>query len=91
VRWCTDVAPQPWCTANRDLRATLPDRRRGREGTAMRWILVLYWSLNGQVVLNHTVFEARAPCEARIVSLGKVFDYLDHDQWHAICQLEAPA
>jgi hypothetical protein len=57
----------------------------------MKWVLVLYWSLNGQTVLNHEVFEARAPCEARVEALRKVFDYLGHDQWLAVCQPEKPA
>jgi hypothetical protein len=54
----------------------------------MKWILVLYWSLHGQVVLNHAVFEAREPCEARIEAMRKVFEYLDHDEWQAKCQAE---
>jgi hypothetical protein len=54
----------------------------------MKWILVLYWSLNGQQVLNHEVFAGRAPCEERIEALRKAFDYLGHEQWAAQCQPE---
>ncbi len=54
----------------------------------MKWILVLYWTLNGQPVLNHMVFEARAPCEERIAAMRKVFESLDHPDWMAVCQPE---
>ena len=54
----------------------------------MKWILVLYWSLNGEIVLNHAVFEAREPCEARIEAMRKVFESLDHEEWQAKCQRE---
>jgi hypothetical protein len=57
----------------------------------MKWILVLYWSLNGQPVLNHEVFASKAPCEERIAALRKVFDYMQHEQWTAQCQLEKQA
>ena len=57
----------------------------------MKWILILYWSLNGQDVLTHEVFLTHAPCEERIVALKKVFDYLGHTQWQAQCQPEKDA
>ena len=56
----------------------------------MRWILILYWSLHGQIVLNHSVFEARPACEERIAALRGVFEYMDHDDWSAVCQPEKP-
>jgi hypothetical protein len=57
----------------------------------MKWILVLYWSLNGQPVLNHEVFAAKAACEARLLALRDVFEYLHHEQWTAQCQQEKNA
>lgn len=57
----------------------------------MNWILILFWSLHGEPVLNHEVFEAQAPCEERIAALRKVFEYLDHSDWFATCQIEKSA
>ncbi len=54
----------------------------------MKWILVLFWSLHGEPVLNHEVFAAGAPCEARIEALRMMFDYLGHEEWTAQCQPE---
>ena len=54
----------------------------------MKWILILYWSLNGQIVLNHAVFDGRSACEERIAAMRGVFDYMHHDDWSAVCQPE---
>ena len=54
----------------------------------MKWILIQYWSLNGQTVLDHSVFEGRAACEERIAALRGVFENLGHDDWSAVCQPE---
>jgi len=54
----------------------------------MKWILILYWSLHGQIVLTHSVFEGLPACEARIAAMRGVFDYMGHDDWSAVCQPE---
>jgi hypothetical protein len=53
---------------------------------AMVWILVLYWTLNGEVVLNHEIFTNQVACEARIEAMRSVFEMMDHPDWSASCQ-----
>lgn len=52
----------------------------------MSWILVLYWTLNGEVVLNHEFFTNKADCEARIEAMRGAFEMMDHTDWAARCQ-----
>jgi hypothetical protein len=52
----------------------------------MVWILVLYWTLNGEVVLNHEVFTDKLACDARIEAMRSVFEMMDHPDWAASCQ-----
>jgi hypothetical protein len=57
----------------------------------MAWVLVLYWSLNGEIVLNHEVFTNKAACEARVEAMRRVFEVMDHGDWAARCQAEKKA
>ena len=52
----------------------------------MKWILVLFWSLNGQPVINHIGFESREICEQRLLSMHKVFEMMEHPDWVGACQ-----
>jgi hypothetical protein len=52
----------------------------------MVWILVLYWTLNGEVVSNHEMFTNKAACEERIDAMRTVFEMMDHPDWAASCQ-----
>ena len=52
----------------------------------MKWMLVPYWTLNGQPVLTHTVFDGNAACENPIEALTKMIEYLGHDHGMAQCQ-----
>jgi hypothetical protein len=57
----------------------------------MAWVLVLYWSLNGEIVLNHEVFTNKAACEAKVEAMRRVFEVMDHSDWAARCQAEKRA
>ena len=56
----------------------------------MKWILVLFWSLNGQPVVNHIGFESQQICEERLSAVHKVFEMMDHPDWVGVCQLANP-
>ena len=49
----------------------------------MAWIPVLYWTFNGEIVLNHESFTNKAACEARIEAMRQVFEMMDHLDWAA--------
>jgi hypothetical protein len=56
----------------------------------MKWILVLYWSLNGQPVINHIGFDSHEICEQRLSAMHKVFEMMDHPGWVGVCQIANP-
>jgi len=56
----------------------------------MKWILVLFWSLNGENVINHIGFESQPACEQRLVAMQKVFEMMDHRDWVGVCQVANP-
>jgi hypothetical protein len=56
----------------------------------MKWILVLFWSLNGQPVINHVGFESRDICEQRLLAMHKVFEMMDRPDWVGVCQIANP-
>jgi hypothetical protein len=56
----------------------------------MKWILVLFWSFNGQSVINHIGFESLEVCEQRLVAMHKVFEMMEHSNWVGVCQQANP-
>lgn len=56
----------------------------------MKWILVLFWSLNGENVINHIGFESQQVCEQRLVAMQKVFEMMDNRNWVGVCQVANP-
>ena len=56
----------------------------------MKWILVLFWSLNGQPVVNRIGFESQQICEERLSAMHKVFEMMDHSDRVGVCQLANP-
>lgn len=52
----------------------------------MPWILILYWTLNGEIVLNHEAFTNKTACEARVDAMRQVFEMMDHTDWAVRCQ-----
>jgi hypothetical protein len=64
----------------------MPQTSTNFQENVVPWILLLYWTLNGEVVLNHEIFTNKAACESRVDAMRQVFEQMDHPDWAARCQ-----